>query len=135
VRVLPAVRPLARAVNAMCVCPPAVACRIPEPEEGEEQTAFTAGTATQLPRLCLSSSYEAASAVQCVPSRARTVLLSCPHTQPAAPLPARILCVCQQCAVIAGPAWSIPLKPSELSSVLTMLMQLRMMVAGGCGAG
>lgn len=32
-------------------------------------------------------------------------------------------------AAVAGPSWSIPLKPSELGSILTMLQQLRMMVA------
>jgi hypothetical protein len=32
-------------------------------------------------------------------------------------------------ATIRGPSWAVPLKPSELASVLTMLRQLRMMVA------
>lgn len=38
-------------------------------------------------------------------------------------------------AVVSGPAWSVPLKPSELSDFIGMLSQLRLMVANLAAQG
>lgn len=38
-------------------------------------------------------------------------------------------------AIVSGPCWSVPLKPSELADVMSMLSQLRLMVANLAAQG